>query len=82
MHPSFLLGRKKCNCELHLFTWNIGGLRDKLDEPDNLRFVTGYDIAWLLKTKKYFYLNVPGLNVYSNISRMMVVVLRHLRYND
>ena len=68
-HLSFFLNWKEYNRELRLVSWNVGGLRDKLDEPDILKFVFGYDLVWLLETKKYFHLNVPGFSVYANVSR-------------
>lgn len=44
-------------------------MKDKLQEPSILKFVLGCDIIWLLETKKYFQLNVPGFSVYTNVSR-------------
>ena len=50
-------------------SWNISGLRDKLQESDILTFILNYDIVWLLETKYYFSLNVPGFIMHTNVSR-------------
>ena len=55
--------------DLKLCSWNICGLRDKLQDPVILKFILDFDIVWLLETKKYFKLNVPGFQVYQNVSR-------------
>lgn len=56
-------------CNLNLCSWNMARLRDKLQEQDILGFILQFNIVWLLETKKYFNLNVPGFNIYRNVSR-------------
>ena len=50
-------------------SWNIAGLKDKLQEPRILNFVMGFDIVFILESKKFFNLTVPGFGVYANVSR-------------
>ena len=49
--------------------WNIAGLRDKLEDLSILRFITDFDIVFLLETKMYFNINIPGFDVYANVSQ-------------
>lgn len=55
--------------KLTLYSWNIAGIKDKLQDPNILQFILKFDIVWILEAKKYFNLNVPGFTVYENISR-------------
>ena len=61
--------RQNTDSSLKLCSWNIGGLRDKLQNEDILNFVLGFDIVWLLETKYYFNVQVPGFTIYHNVSR-------------
>ena len=54
--------------ELKLCSWNIAGLKDKLEKKEIFDFVQGYDIVWLSEAKEYFHLSVPGFMAYCNIS--------------
>ena len=54
---------------MKLCSWNIAGLRDKLQKPDILNFVLQSDMVWLSETKKCFNVSVPGFRVFYNISR-------------
>ena len=48
-----------------------------------MRFVLNYDIVWLLETKQYFNLNVPGFIAYTNVSKSgthrggVVLLIKH-----
>ena len=63
--PNFFLVPVKNN-ELRLCSWNIGDLKDKLQDKNILMFVLDCDIVWILETKKYFNIQVPGFTVYRN----------------
>ena len=54
---------------LKFCAWNICGLKDKLQDKNILDFILGFDIVWLLETKKYFNVQVPGFVVYQNVSK-------------
>ena len=34
-----------------------------------MKFILGFDIVWILETKKHFNVQVPGFTVYENVSR-------------
>lgn len=42
----------------------------KLQDKHILSFILKYDIVWILEGKKYFHLNVPGFDIYKNVSRV------------
>ena len=54
--------------ELKLCSWNIAGLRGKLEKKVIFDFIQGFDVVWLLESKEYFHVSVPGFMVYCNIS--------------
>ena len=53
---------------MKLCSWNIAGLKDKLEKKEIFDFIQDYDIVWILETKTYFHLSVPGFMVYRNVS--------------
>lgn len=50
-------------------SWNIAGVRDKLQKPDILRFLLVFHTVWLFEMKTNSQIHVPGFTVYSNSSR-------------
>ncbi len=54
---------------MKLCSWNIAGLKDKLQEPSILKFNLDFDIVWILEATKYFSVQVPGFSVCRNVSR-------------
>ena len=54
--------------ELKICSWNIAGLKDKLQDQCILEFVMKFDLVFILESKTYFNLNVPGFEVYTNVS--------------
>lgn len=55
---------------MRICSWNIAGLKDKLQDNSILQFVMTFDIVFLLEAKQYFSLTVPRFNVYANVSRV------------
>ena len=62
-------GQRSYDTKLKLCAWNICGLKDKLQNEDILKFILDFDIVWILESKKYFNLQVPGFFIYQNVSR-------------
>ena len=54
--------------QLKICSWNIAGLKDKLQDENILRFIMEFDVIFIQESKRYFHLNVPGFNVYTNVS--------------
>ena len=50
-------------------SWNIAGVKDKLQDPDILQFILNFDIVWLLEAKIVSNLSVPGFCLYHNPSQ-------------
>lgn len=44
LHFFFFLNGRQKNRKLRLASWNINELKDKLQEPNILNFVLGYDV--------------------------------------
>ena len=54
---------------MKLCSWNITGLKDKLQKSDTLDFILQFDMIWLSETKKCFNVSVPGFHVFYNPSK-------------
>ena len=54
--------------QLKICSWNIAGVKDKLQNHRILEFVMDFDIVFILESKMYFNLNVPGFTIYTNVS--------------
>lgn len=55
--------------ELKLCSWNICGVKEKLQDPDIFKFLVQYDMVWLLEVRNVHQKSVPGFYVYNNKSR-------------
>lgn len=54
---------------IRLCSWNIGGVKDKLQNNNILSFILNFHIIWLLETKSSQKFGVPGYTVYHNPSK-------------
>ena len=54
---------------MKLCSWNICGVKEKLQDPDIFNFLVQYDIVWLLEVRSAHQKSVPGFCVYTNMSR-------------
>lgn len=61
---------RRQNKEVKICSWNIAGLKDKLQDNMILQFVMSFDIVFLLEAKQNFNSTVPGFDVYTNVSRV------------
>ena len=52
--------------ELKICSWNIAGLKDKLQNLDVLNFLLDFDIVWLSEIKSTLQRSVPGFDLYMN----------------
>ncbi len=55
---------------LKLCSWNVCGVREKLNDPEILKFLMQYDLVWLLEVKSAYEKSVPGFYMYNNKSRV------------
>ena len=67
--PYFFLNEKKTTSVLKLCSWNICGVKEKLNDSEILKFLMQYDLVWLLEVKSVYQKSVPGFYMYNNMSR-------------